>query len=446
MLRIPAAPKAENKICNIFTKSNIDDEKHNKLNIISNYGLFDAINDNIILPPAYHFVEICKNKKKNRIGLMNRDIIKNIVTKLLNSDELPYKKFIGWCRTISQMNRFYKFFKINFPMLKIYATSCKDNDFNYNNDINEFYKTKNYAILLCVNRHREGSDIKNLDCGLYLDAVKNRSIVVSLQTNGRILRLDENKLKKVGTMVDMFIIQDGITPEFMTVERIMIYYEMILNLATDIDEIRKNHNQLYETYYKFKNLFANTIYNKEINEIVIKLDDDKGIKIKIELIDHQINWSMIKNLLNNEINNKFDLSKELEIKLNIEYLNKIYHFNEQNPIDWKKLYQKLSLNDKKLIPANKIYSKYKLFWKKNNDSWVDALNIRENFYDYDILIKKLFENDISTVNSFIALCDIDNKIPKDIYEAYGLSLEHVLKEVIIQKSHLIEKRIFDFDN
>jgi superfamily II DNA or RNA helicase len=51
---------------------------------------------------------------------------------------------------------------------------------------------------VCVNRCREGSDIKNLDCGIYLDNVKKRSTLVLIQTVGSILRPDKNKNKKLG--------------------------------------------------------------------------------------------------------------------------------------------------------------------------------------------------------------------------------------------------------
>jgi hypothetical protein len=51
-------------------------------------------------------------------------------------------------------------------------------------------------MLLCVNRGKEGSDIKNLDAGIFLDAVKYRSITVSLQTFGRVMRPDKEKKRK----------------------------------------------------------------------------------------------------------------------------------------------------------------------------------------------------------------------------------------------------------
>ena len=51
------------------------------------------------------------------------------------------------------------------------------------------------AILFCACKHREGSDIKNLDCCIFLDKVENRNPKTFIQCIGRVLRKDK-KLKK----------------------------------------------------------------------------------------------------------------------------------------------------------------------------------------------------------------------------------------------------------
>ena len=60
----------------------------------------------------------------------------------------------------------------------------------------DFYNVEEKAILFCAAKHREGSDIKNLDCCVFLDKVENRCPKVFLQCVGRVLRTDKLNIKK----------------------------------------------------------------------------------------------------------------------------------------------------------------------------------------------------------------------------------------------------------
>ena len=80
---------------------------------------------------------------------------------------LPYKKIICWCGTIVKLKEWYDFFQSKFPEYKLYSSTSKDKEHvEFNTDYYEFCNSEKNAILLCVNRCREGSDIKNLDCGI----------------------------------------------------------------------------------------------------------------------------------------------------------------------------------------------------------------------------------------------------------------------------------------
>lgn len=174
---------AEKQLCDIFSKNMNPKNKYPKLNIISQYGLFEAIRDGIVLPPYYHFIEV--KKAKHEIPDTNYDITYNILNRILS--KLPYKKLICWCRNIKQLIEWYHFFQKKFPKLTIFMTSFRDKFMTqkgFNCDINKFYQSEGNSVLLCVNKCREGSDIPYLDCGNYLDAVKTRSILVSMQTGG----------------------------------------------------------------------------------------------------------------------------------------------------------------------------------------------------------------------------------------------------------------------
>ena len=52
-------------------------------------------------------------------------------------------------------------------------------------------------------KHREGSDIKNLDCCIFLDKVEDRGPKTFVQCIGRVLRKDKDKKKKHGFNIDM---------------------------------------------------------------------------------------------------------------------------------------------------------------------------------------------------------------------------------------------------
>ena len=61
------------------------------------------------------------------------------------------------------------------------------------NNFDKFKNLKEKGILFCAAKHREGSDIKNLDACIFMDKVQKRSAKTFLQCVGRVLRLQENK-------------------------------------------------------------------------------------------------------------------------------------------------------------------------------------------------------------------------------------------------------------
>jgi hypothetical protein len=67
----------------------------------------------------------------------------------------------------------------------------------------DFDSINEKALLFCAAKHREGSDIKNLDGCVFLDKVENRCPKVFLQCIGRVLRQDKNKNKKYGLVIDV---------------------------------------------------------------------------------------------------------------------------------------------------------------------------------------------------------------------------------------------------
>ena len=70
-------------------------------------------------------------------------------------------------------------------------------------EYDRYMKEERNAILFCACKHREGSDIKNLDCCIFLDKVENRNAKTFVQCIGRVLRRDKLNKKKEGVIIDL---------------------------------------------------------------------------------------------------------------------------------------------------------------------------------------------------------------------------------------------------
>lgn len=359
----PLRGKSDKKLVDIFSTNMNVNAVNNKLNVISTYSLLDGIRDEIILPFKFHYVEVEDTKGKN-IGKTNEDITKKILKEIL--PELPYQKVIGWCRTIDQMIKWANFFIMNFPSLKVYVTSHADDVHknNYNTNFDEFCETEGKCILLCVHRHREGSDIQNLDCGLYLDAVKNRSILVAMQTSGRIIRFDLKKLKTRGVIVDLFVSDGEKSNSLLTVKKIIDYYKEIANLEVN-EESREQYRELLR-------LLDDTEFDEKEHLIKIKIDDNNkhDIHLKIKLIQKEDDWQNIKELMKKEIAKQTNVSKEDQFDHIIDTLKKMKIFHKT--CDFWDEYSRLENKARLGLPEN-LYQEFKEFFDKK--SWYEILGI-----------------------------------------------------------------------
>jgi hypothetical protein len=395
----------------------------------------NAICDGVVLPPSYTIVEIKKTCKK-KIGKSNKDITEKVITDKLK--DLPYKKIICWCGTIQKMKEWYMFFNKRFPELKIYCSTSKDNVHNkegFEIDYDEFCNAEKNAVLLCVNRCREGSDIKNLDMGVYLDHVKKRGILVCIQTVGRILRPDIKKLKRCGFIIDTFINDGKIEIEIMTAQRIISYYEKVLGLTSD-----ESYNDLLEKYKKMKEMFNDTSYDEKTKKIKIKIDDNiehdtVGNKLKIiskrnnsseriiseiklELITKSFDWSKFTKKINSIIDKKFGIDEDESLKTEYELLR-----------------EKINNIKSKYKPKNKL--EYKEYAKKNklevnpeqkfiNHGW-------KNYYDFlgldiskypetlDELKEICKRHSLDNEDVYLAKCNTINlpEMPEEIYRNFS---------------------------
>jgi len=393
---------AEKKLIDIFSFSLDKNENNKKLNIISRYDFMDAIHDNIIVPPYYTIMEVNKTIK-NKIGNSNKEIIENVLKELF--EKLPYKKIICWCKTIQQMKDYYDFFKKIFKDYKIYCSSSHDDIMKdkYNINDKEFFDSNGMSIMICVNRFREGSDIKKLDMGVYLDRVKKRTILVAMQTSGRVLRVDKLKKKTHGFIVDCLINDNTERIEILTARLILYYYNKILSLADDSIKNKKN----MENYKILIDKISESKYNEKEKELTVKLDNSengKEMKIKLKLTTKSFDWKYLKDILIEDVNKIYDISKEEKFNMIIEKLKKIKLFN--NECDFWEVYKNLD-KVKYDLPEN-LYEEYKEFFDKK--TWFELLN-------YDMT--KYYKTKSECINSIKQLNkDINVKIDDKIYNNF----------------------------
>tara|TARA_A100001015_G_scaffold312308_1_gene417250 strand:+ start:2866 stop:5754 length:2889 start_codon:yes stop_codon:yes gene_type:complete len=158
-------------------------------NIISEYTIFDAFCDNTIVPPKIKWVE------SDNI-LNDKDMLEICKENIMN---LHYKKVIIWCGIIEKCNELAILWKKYFSNFNIYM----DTSLNSNDDYDKYLLEEKNAVLFCAAKHREGSDIKNLDACIFLDKVENRNSKTFIQCIGRVLRKDKQLHKKYGLILDL---------------------------------------------------------------------------------------------------------------------------------------------------------------------------------------------------------------------------------------------------
>jgi superfamily II DNA or RNA helicase len=160
-------------------------------NVISSYSIYDAFLDNVIVRP--------KIKWLTYDTILNHQEMVTIMKYIIDTSKIYHKKIIVWCGMIELCIQMAKLWQRVFENYLICVDTSKDSSEFKNYE--DFYKAESNAILFCANKHREGSDIKNLDCCIFLDKVQNRCPKLFIQCIGRVLRLNKNK--EFGLIIDI---------------------------------------------------------------------------------------------------------------------------------------------------------------------------------------------------------------------------------------------------
>ena len=157
--------------------------------VIHSYTLYQAFIDNNIVTP-----KIVWFNKDTMLSFREIAIeVKSLIQDLL------YKKIVVWCGLIDVCIDLFNMWKEYYPEYTICIDTSKN--IETENNYEKFKNLREKGFLFCAAKHREGSDIKNLDGCIFLDKVSKRTPKTFMQCVGRVLRKEENK--KYGLIVDV---------------------------------------------------------------------------------------------------------------------------------------------------------------------------------------------------------------------------------------------------
>lgn len=161
--------------------------------ILSNYSIYQAYQDNVIVQPIIKWFTSFDNMK-------TIEIIKTIYHLI---QKLSYQKIIIWTGMIRASIKQAELWKTIFHDFLIAIDNSDSKSMEGYHSFDDFYNQDRKALLFCAGKHREGSDIRNLDGCVFLDFVQNRYSKTFVQCIGRVLRRDKNGLKKYGLIIDI---------------------------------------------------------------------------------------------------------------------------------------------------------------------------------------------------------------------------------------------------
>lgn len=157
-------------------------------NVISSYTIYDAFCDDTIVPPKIRWIE----------SSSSLDDLETVVICKKYIQTLPYRKIIIWCGMIKKCSELAELWRKHFPGFHMAVDTSEDSS-----GFQDYSNKEKNAILFCASKHREGSDIKNLDCCIFLDKVSNRTPRTFVQCIGRVLRKDIDNKKRYGLILDL---------------------------------------------------------------------------------------------------------------------------------------------------------------------------------------------------------------------------------------------------
>ena len=410
-LRYGKTKKIDNKtrLMDIFKKENED-----KLNILTCYNIKNSIELNYIVKPKFYWFKI---NEKNKKIINNNDF--DVIMKLLNDivPTLPYAKIISWCRRKDACNNWeikfneHKNKYSNLMNMLTFVDHTGKSEDERNKAYISFRNFEKNGILFCAGKHREGSDIPNLDSCIFLDKVKNRGSLPFIQCFGRTLRKDKNELKTQGVIIDGYLANKNNVENL--IDKIIGYYINFETMAMD----NLTSADKFNTYVELLN---RTSFDVNSNMINIRLNERDSIEIQTNNLD----WLNISSHFDRVLQKRLSMSKDDKFKIIIYKLKSKFCFNLYS-MKYRESYNAIP-DDIKVnhnIPLD-IYKEYPD--KFETQTWYDILEIDiTSWYStieecvYNIQENEDIDQTLMDDNYYYEECiNIDIKLPYDPYEYF----------------------------
>ncbi len=329
---------------------------NNKINFIDLITYADAIDNKLVVPLTMKWLnnvnvsgKISNKEQSKRIFNNNLETLKKISS--------LHRKVILWTNTTTEANDLHKRLIKNFNGINIYLSHSK-NDIE-SIEIQKFIKDNSKCFLVCINRFKEGSNDKELSCGVYYSYVNRQAEHVFLQQIGRLTRISNRKtgaefyqlldnknpnekidyivnsiLKYIEEMTDSFenitisLNSSGISFETKRKNR---FFNLDVSNVTSINKIELEriynslkHKTKHLTYDKFIDILEdNKIINDEQYQIFRNNNSNLNLPENIFSIFGEFNWSIVYNM-----NEYYNIN---------ECMGRLYKFNKYNKIDMKRL-------------------------------------------------------------------------------------------------------------
>jgi hypothetical protein len=391
------------KLLDIYGIRNEQSEEKEKINLITDYNMVYAIQKGLILAPEFYWYYITDSEiESDKIEIKEEEI--NAVLELLNNLVLtvPYKKIIAWCKTIKKTKKWLDIFKkehkkynnlVNFTY-GLDTSSVRNERTGDNNFYDKFKNILGSSILFCAEKHREGSDILNLDMCIFLDNVKKRGAIPFIQSIGRVLRKSQDNRKQKGIIIDGIIKVD--MNEMEIIDKILNYYSALQNISIDNNE-----------YMRFNEL-KNAIQFDRINENIILNINNLELKINCKKLD----FSDIVSKFNDAIEQKIKLEKESILTNELQDLKDLIKDKFKSDIEYKEYAKK---NNLEINPEIKYIN---VGWINYYDFLnIDITQYPDNLYDFKDFCNK---NEITQSNYLEKIEEFN--LPLMVKELYGFDI------------------------
>jgi len=390
------------------------------LHILSKCDLKEAIENNYILEPVFHWFYVDNYSRTNKS--LNDDEFESMMSALNKMiTDCVYRKVIIWCSYVELAETMYHKFndkKIEYENLVdlssyLYHSKRTDSD-----DYDSFYMNPRDCVMFCAKMFREGSDIPNLCGGLFLDKVKERGDIPFIQSIGRVLRKDDKNIpngfenpKKNGHILDFFLRnKDNLsgagasdddnnhTKIQMILNKLIKYYLKIYELSfMELENTEYSADFSKMKIRKYMEIMNSFCVNPESQMMEIHLKNNKKIGIDISNLEiYRLDWSLLMREFHNTWRRHFNFTDE-------EDFMKLKHYVKDMNLESKEEYIEIC-NSENNFPSNPE-EVYRTFWKgwynflgtdisifpRNKNEWKNICekNNITTYEQYKLLMKNL---------------------------------------------------------